>query len=207
MKFQVSSFKFRDVASLALCATLVFQGCAPKAPKLATWSDKASRWSEKAANIIQGYVDDGSAPDAASLVKQLHSFSGDAKILGAAFRSGAANTIELAANVTSAFEQILQTDINLVPAGWRRTAVMVALSVVDEVLHDIADDLAATADALRHHVLFGRFVQQIEKSKAAEKLRAFAKKPRLRCRDAKTGKFLKMEQCKAHPETTVVERN
>ena len=41
---------------------------------------------------------------------------------------------------------------------------------------------------------------------AAETIKRFAKKPRLRCRDAKTGRFLKMEVCKKSPETTVVER-
>lgn len=40
---------------------------------------------------------------------------------------------------------------------------------------------------------------------SVEKLRTFASK-RLRCRDAVTGRFAKMEQCKTHPESTVVER-
>jgi hypothetical protein len=204
LKSQVSKFKKTAGASLLIGALLV-SACVT-AKNVVTWSEKASRYSSQAARIVQSYIDEGSAPGGAKLVTHLNHFSADAQLLANAFRNGATNTVDLAANLTTALDAIVTTDINLIPAGAKRTAVMIALAVVDEVLHDIADSLMATANTFRHHALFSRFVQEAEKTKAAATLKNFAKKPRLRCRDAKTGRFMKMEQCKASPETTVVER-
>jgi hypothetical protein len=203
-KFQVSNLK-RPAGALLLIGALMVSACVT-AKNVVKWSEKGSRYSAKAARIVQGYVDDGSLPDGGKLVTRLNQFSTDAKLLADAFRDGATNTVELAANLTTALDSILTTDINLIPAGAKRTAVMIALAIVDEVLHDIADSLIATANTFRHHAVFGRWVQETEQTKAAKVLKDFAKKPKLRCRDARTGRFLKMEQCKASPDTTVVER-
>lgn len=208
-KFQVSSFKLIPRTLLALCVllgSLPFMAPSCSTGNVVKWSEKSSRYSANAARIVQTYVDDGSCPNCSTLVAGLNKFSTGADALATAFKAGGTNTVDLAANLTTALDNIIQHDILVIPAGWMRTAVLVALAIVDDALHDIAADLAAKAETLRHHAVFGRFVQQAEKSKAAETLRKFAKKPRLRCRDAATGRFLKMERCKASPESTIIER-
>lgn len=193
MKTHVS----RIATSLLLVAVLVLAGCSRA--QVASRADKVSFAAGAFAAAVQQYP---------GLAKKAEALSKDSGKLAEALRAGAANSVELAANLVDLIDDLEIDVVDAIPAGWKRTAVMVALAAVEDVLRDVANDLIAAADTYRDswNPLISSFVQQVEKSKSADTLRVFAKKPKLRCRDAKSGRFLKMEKCKESPETTVVER-
>lgn len=123
--------------------------------------------------------------------------AGDAA--AAAFSSGATNSIELASAFITAFEGVV-SDVDVIPNEKLRTMLMVALVVGNIALHALAEILAqdeAANPAIAARVRGSSNVNPIEE---------FRRKPNWKCRNASTGRYEKMEFCKANSASSVVEK-
>lgn len=103
-----------------------------------------------------------------------------------------ADALALTANLITAFEGVAN-DASLIRDPTTRTRVLAVLALVDLSLHIISNHISS----------------QITKPMASPALltiRRQAAKPVWRCRSSVTGKFEKMEVCKAQPDKTTVER-
>ena len=95
--------------------------------------------------------------------------------------------------------RLIDEDSKLIPAGRGRTLFLAGLMGVDVALAIVA--ASVPAPQLNHAQNANS-----ESAAAVKTLKAYAKKPRLRARDAKTGKFVSVKYAKEHPDTTVIER-
>lgn len=121
--------------------------------------------------------------------------------LAAAFESGATNVVDQVSAFITAFDEIA-SDAELIKDQSKRTVVLVVLAVADEALHELADSLIKAGSLPQ----FAHLVQDAKTKEKAEVIRSFAKKPRYRARDARTGKFVSLDYARQHPDTTVIER-
>jgi hypothetical protein len=159
--------------------------------------------------LFQQYASLGliSQQDASRIDGQLERCQSDSKLLADAFRNGQnQSAVDIAGRVIDSFEALITNDVGLIKDPSKRTWTLALLSAADISLHFIASQMVKIAKnaTAAQRFIFSWATQQTKDS--ADKIRAFAKKPKLRCRDAVSGRFRKMEQCKLHPESTVVER-
>ena len=118
----------------------------------------------------------------------------------AALEANAIDAVDLIANFIDAFEGIA-ADADFIKDPKTRTIVLVSLIAGSEALHTLSESMnrsasndpaIASAAAVR--------------SESAQKISAYAAKPRWRCRNSITGQFAKMGYCEKNPSTSVVER-
>lgn len=96
---------------------------------------------------------------------------------------------KIAENLINAFEQVvLQTDI--IQDQQKKTLILAILGIANIALHNIVDDVTSNPSA---------------RKAAGPVVLKFKQKTVWRCRNAKSGKWEKMEFCKANPATSVVE--
>lgn len=104
--------------------------------------------------------------------------------------------IEQTTLLITAFQGIV-IEVNLIRHPATRTMVLVALAVANVALHHIAEALAVEGAkipaAARGRVVGTQVVEE------------FMRRPKWRCRSAKSGRFEKMSFCKANPDLSVVE--
>ncbi len=124
--------------------------------------------------------------------------------------NNSADALALTAELISAFEEA-QLDFELISDGRVRTAVLIGLAVANIALRRLADLVDEGIAALKAYRIslpgVTAFQDSAVKSKAEEakaKIREFRKKKQWRCKNAKTGRFEKMEFCKANPEQSYV---
>lgn len=97
---------------------------------------------------------------------------------------------EIVARLIDAFEQVvLQT--NVITDPHKKTLILAILGIAQIALNQIANNVEDAAKSA--------------KLSANQTIGRFAAKRQWRCRDAVSGKFKKMEYCKANPATSVVE--
>src|SRR5262245_48686753 len=126
------SWRAALAAVLAFSLTLTL-ACAQSS--LSTKAAKGSRIAAKAARVIESYHLQNAEP----IVARIDQASVALDTLSKAFASGASNSVELTAQAIEAFDEIL-TQLDVLPLKYQ-TLAKVALAVLDEVLHDIADEL------------------------------------------------------------------
>lgn len=208
---KISNLKFapRVVALLATCCLLLSFSTGCSSSSLARNADRVATALLQSQPIFQSLIDGGVIPGSrgAQIIARLTEGARDAKALADAFRSGNnADAVDTAARLINVFETIISQDTLLISNPAQRTTVLAILAAADIALHIIADNLIKTAQANARAFDLVMAWAPAQAKQSAETIKRFAKKPKLRCRDAKTGRFLKMEQCKASPETTVIER-
>lgn len=99
--------------------------------------------------------------------------------------------------ITLAFDRLV-AEAQGIPEQGKRTAVLVALVAANIALQELADKYLARVAANPNDPRLG--APQVRAT-----LRHRAQREPWACRNAQTGKFEKMEFCKAHPERSVVE--
>ena len=211
MKFRVSNTHRSlplAVMTFVLCAALLFSQVACSSSSLIKNADRVATSLIQAQPVFQSLVDGGVIPyeRGVQIISRLTQGAADAKLLADAFRNGDnTSAIDTAAKLINVLETLISQDAQLIKNPAQRTTALAILAAADIALHVIADNLVQTAQAYPD---LDRYITAFapQSKTAVETIKRFAKKPKLRCRDAKTGRFLKMEQCKAHPDTTVVER-
>src|SRR5689334_15564029 len=97
-----------------------------------------------------------------------------------------------------------------------KTQAAALVADIFPVIDEVASDLGANTKVLALlglaniglHVLVNHLPQTAGVSAGGQvaKLAQFRSRPVWRCRDAISGRFEQMQQCRAHPESTVVER-
>lgn len=129
--------------------------------------------------------------------------------------SDSRNALLLTADLIDAFEAS-EVDAQLIKDGVTRTIVMTGLALAKIALRRLAsrvDNAVALAESPRAKTFGVRvpgvtsFQDSQQKSKAQEakqKIKALLKKKQSRCKNAKTGRFEKMEFCKAYPELSYI---
>lgn len=191
----------RSLPALVICLALLSQAAQCDQPHLVKLADRASNSSLKFKPIFQSLCDNGNAA-ACLTVKRIDQFSADTKLLADALRNGTGDALGLASSAIGFLETLINQDAQLIKDPNTRTLALSFLAIADVALGEIADALSTSATA--HPVIANN--AKAANPAATATIAAFAKKPRLRCRDAKSGRFEKMEVCQAHPDTTVVER-
>lgn len=191
---------FRTLTALALVALLVLCGAGFNSCNNANGQNQYAKYASTAVRVLKKakpiYQANGLATDKLDRAIEI------GEPLVAAFESGAAgNVVDQASAFITAFETIA-ADAELIQNKTVRTVVLVSLAIADEALHELADSLIQTA-ALPQ---YAHLVQDAATKQKAEVIRKFAKKPRYRARDAKTGKFVTLDYARKHPDTTVIER-
>lgn len=116
-----------------------------------------------------------------------------------AFESGAANSIDLASAFITAFEGVV-ADVEVIKDEQLRKYLTIGLLVGNIALHALADLLAKEEGS---NPLAARTVRA---SSNVAAIAAFKRQRVWKCRNAITGRYAKAEFCKAHPDTSVVER-
>jgi len=196
----------RIFTAFALTAAIIFSSftaaCSPG--DLARNADRVAGALTRAQPLFQQLIDGGVIPQAsgAAIIGRLTQGAAAGKQLADAFRNNnAQGAVEQTAALIRTVEQIIDQDAKLIRQGPQRTAVLAILAAADIALGFISDQLVKTDRS--HHALTQN-VKANESSK--DTIRRYAKKKRLRCRSSVTGRFEKMEVCKANPDTTVIER-
>lgn len=91
--------------------------------------------------------------------------------------------------------QVVANDAQFISNPTTRTLALAILGLINRYLHSIADQLPAAAVKTRNP----------PPTSSVRAVKVFAAKKVWRCRDSVTGRFAKMEYCKANPATTTVE--
>ena len=183
MRFQVSSFKFR-VAALVLVsaltfATLVSQTACTKGQMVAAAKDVASALHDAQPFITQ--LVPGKAARFAQAVGEAE------KLVTAIEASDKTTAASLIADIFPAIDEVA-SDLGA------NTKVLAILAIANISLHFLVNHLPQSK------------MLAVAGGATYAKLAAFKQRPVWRCRDASSGRFLKMEQCRLRPAMTVVER-
>lgn len=120
----------------------------------------------------------------------------------AALESSASNSLELIANFIDAFDAIAAYAAASIKNQTTRMIVMVGLAVGSEALHDLADQMKK--DGAQQT---GVRAMAMRRSSGAQRISAFATKPRWQCRNSINGQYAEMKYCEEHPDTSTVERH
>ena len=184
-------------------------GCGEKSQKeqleqSARNAERVGRVARQVQPLFQSLIDGQVIPaDAgAEIIKRTQFIVETAPKLARAFRANTtADIVTLSAELIRVAEQVIEQDTLLIPAGIERTTIMGVLVAGDIALGIIADNIVEAGGLPQ----FAHVVQAAAK-KDVETIKRYAKKPRYRARDAKTGKFVSLEYARKHPETTVIER-
>lgn len=122
-----------------------------------------------------------------------------------------ADGLALTAALIDVFENEVVADVDLIKNQTTRTVVMVAVAVARVALTQLSaaiDKVITVAEVYRISIpgvtAFQSSDAQTKAEAAKAKIKAFKKKKQWRCKNAVTGRFEKMDFCKAHPETSVV---
>lgn len=103
--------------------------------------------------------------------------------------TGTGDPKQIAQSLIKAFEEvILQT--NIIPDGPKKTLILAILGLANIALRHIANQVTSTTA--------GRVA-------AGPEIIKFKNKPEWKCRNAKNGRWEKMEFCKKNPDISVVE--
>lgn len=178
--------------------SLVLHAC--NTPKLVKLAERASSISAKLKPVIAPLIASGQLP--ANLTARVDQFHDVTIKLADAFRNQTGDAVELTATAIHLVETFINEDFVKIKDPGTRTFALAILAAADIALGEISDALSNGAAQQPAAARAARAAQP----SAAITIAAFAKKPRLRCRDAKTGRFAKMDQCLQSPQTTVVER-
>jgi hypothetical protein len=132
------------------------------------------------------------------------------RLIAAFENNQSAQALELTAALVTAFQEVV-VDVDVIKDARLKTLVLVGLAVGHVALQHLASlmDTAVVTVESSHLRIPGvtAFQSGGAESKAAEdkaKIKAFSKKKQWRCKKALTGRFEKMEFCKANPATSYV---
>lgn len=201
----LSRFRRTSIALLLVCS-LVFNAACKRAD-VAKQAERIGSVAAKVQPLFQSLIDGGVIPEStgAKVISRCQFVAENAPRLAQAIRaSNTTDVIALSAELIRVTETIISEDTLLIPAGPKRLTILTILVAADVALGIIADELV-NAEKLPQ---FAHVVAQAQKNQKAdvETIKKFQKKPRLRARDARTGRFVSLEYAKKNPETTVIER-
>lgn len=186
----------KTLTALLLCSAILLQGCAFN---FASAARTVGRSAGLAIPVVQSLVDSGECRRCANIITVLQRIEDDSSILAQAFEQHDNTTaLEKAAAITRSLEQLIAVDSKLIPQG-KRTLVLALLAAADIAISEIANHTQKEADAPTKVVL--------SRSADAQVMIKYAAKPRLQCRSSITGRFEKMDYCKANPNNSTVERH
>lgn len=189
----------RKVLALILTSVIALN-LACSTAQLVKLADRAGSVAVKLKPVIAPLVASGQLPaDLPDRLDQFHDITGK---LADAFRNQTGNAIELTATAIRLVETFINDDAVKIQDPGTRTLVLAILAGADIALGEISDSISGGA---ANHPAIARGIVAAHPEDSAT-VASFAKKPRLRCRDSKTGRFAKMEICEANPDTTTVER-
>jgi len=121
-----------------------------------------------------------------------------------------ADALDLTAELMTTFEQVV-VEVDLIKDNKVKTIVLVGLAVGHVALRHLAgliEKAVVSVEASRISVpgitSFQSSTAQSKAEEAKAKIKAFKKKKQWRCKNALTGRFEKMEFCKANPATSYV---
>lgn len=178
----------RIPAVLTLVAVMAFGQLACDKNKMVSYAgDVVSALTDASPLLVQAGVDTIKLDKAVGIANQLVQ----------AFKN---NDTSGAVNLTSVLItqfQIIAGDASNVSNPATRTRILVALALGNVALHYISNHIVTEAAS----VPAGR-----RGAPALSVIRQEAERPIWRCRSSKTGRFEKMAECRAHPDTTQVER-
>lgn len=209
MKVPLSDLRVRAAVTVLVCLSLFVSQTACSTGSLVKNADRVGSALLEARPVFQSLIDGGVITNdrGVKILARLTEGAADAKLLADAFRSGNnSDAVDISARLIDVMETLINQDAQLIRNPATRTTALAILAAADIALHVIADNLIKTAQANARVFDYAMAWAAPQAKKSVEVIREYAKKPKLRCRDARSGRFLKMEQCKAHPDTTVVER-
>lgn len=191
-------------ASLLLSTTACFGG-GEKSPT----REDFLRYSRETVNALRDVVPVLRANQIS--VAALESGIGIGDRLVRAFESNQnAAALLLTAELITVFEAS-QAEFESLNDGLVKTAILVAMAFANAALRRLADVVEETVVAIDARGVkvpgVSSFQNSAAKSKAErakEKIKAFKKKKQWRCKNARTGRFEKMEFCKANPDISYV---
>lgn len=177
----------RASLALALVFTIVLAGCSK------TSAAKYTRIATDAVESTEAIFSANGLP-----VVNLQKVVAAGRAAQRAFESGASNALDLLSAFISSYEDWIASDVDLIKDQRTRTIVLVALSVGNIALHALVDMLdQGTPATIR--------TAAMPSSNTLATLENFRAKPRWRCRSSISGRFEKMDYCKANPATSQVE--
>lgn len=119
------------------------------------------------------------------------------KLVTALEQNNSSDAVKLTAALIPVFQEIV-SDASLIQNPRTRTLVLATLAAAQIALRYISQKIQTKATDVGMAPAMGA-------SRDGSVISEFAKKEKWRCRSSVTGKFEKMEVCKAHPDTTTVE--
>lgn len=114
-------------------------------------------------------------------------------------KNDSAGALELTETLINEFNAIIDEDVIKIPDGKTRTIVLVGLEVANAALHFLADGISAEA---------AKVPVGDARSGAARQLgtvQQFRRKSSWRCRSSQSGRFMKMDYCKMHPDVSQID--
>lgn len=203
---RVINIALRGIIVAALCVSLMgATGCPPKGSgtkveQFVSLAQKAGSIAVKLKPVIQPLVDSGQLPH--DLPARVDQFKSITSAIATAFQGGTGDPLALTSTAINLLEQFINDDAVKIQNPGTRVVVLAILSVADIALGELSDDLKKEGSTQPIVAKAAKTAQPND----VRTIEEFAAKPRLRCRNASTGRFEKMSFCEAHPEASVVER-
>lgn len=172
----------KQIISLALMGCLVYISAGfacSKATTLSFTKDAVSFLQEAEPLLVQVGLPDGKIKTAIEYGTKLIT----------ALETNSTDTKPLAEKLVAAFEEVV-TQTNLIQDQKKKTLILAILGLTNIALHHVLDNITSTPTGAQG---------------AGPALMKFKAKPVWKCRNAQSGRYEKMEFCKAHPDVTVVE--
>lgn len=198
----------RSIRTIAIALLLTFSlgtqmACDPK--QLAKNADRGAKALTQTKPVIQSLIDGGAIPrdKGEQILERLDQGASTFTALAGAFRGGDnTSALDYTEKLVGTVNQLISTDVLLIHDQAKRTLVLAFLSAADIALGIISDNLSKEA---AKHPAIAR-VARGSRPSGANAIEEYAKQPRLRARDSRTGRFVTMDYAKAHSDVTVIER-
>lgn len=174
----------------------------------ASLAKQASRVSSavlKAKPVVQSLIDSGIIKSN-GFIERIDQLVSDGNLLAEAFRNGGGDALETMSTSITLVETLINQDAQLIPLGDKKTIVLSFLAAADIALGEISDALSKDAAKSPLMAKARTATASSDERAAAQVVSEFAKKPRMRARDSKTGRFVTLDYARQHPDTTTVER-
>lgn len=172
----------RSAIALVIALSLLSTAC-PKKDNLVFWGEQVVGAATDAIPIL-------TAAGVSTVKAEQFRDYGNKLVLAIKANDGTA--LGYAASCIDLLEQVAN-DAKLITDPARRTTVLVILAVAEVALHHIANALPAPQAG------------RMSAGRSATTIQNFKAKKAWRCRSSQTGRYAKMDYCRAHPDVTTVE--
>lgn len=180
----------RLILALALSTVLLTQtACPAKQSDVVFWGQEISADAHDLIPILQSAgINTGHALQFADYSSKLF----------AAIKANDGTAVGYAESAITVLRDVA-ADVQVIHDPVKRTLALALLGLADRYLHKLADQLGPAAIASTSKI------PPAQRSRAASVLAAYSTHEVWRCRNSITGRFEKLEFCKANPSTTTVE--